>query len=200
MAGFAAAVHRIAAAISAAQNDLLQPPPNVPPAVAAAERLLEVSVADAAEALRALAPLLRVEGAAQPEQDPLWQLVLVQHAVESLQHGAVGIAASLQAEASASRHQAFTEPGALLCGRCVRSQGIAVTPIWPAEHVDVPKLDANRKAFAKSIIRQTAAKLRGNTGSMRQHVSVEQHVKLLIATATAPQRLCRMYEGWTAWL
>ena len=114
----AAAVQRAAAAIAAAQNDLLQPPPNVPPAVAAAQRLVEVSTADASAAVASIQLLTPAAGNSTDSGeggrcDPVQQLALVQHSMESLRLGAVGIATSLQAEASASRLQTSEDAGKL---------------------------------------------------------------------------------------
>jgi phosphatidylinositol kinase/protein kinase (PI-3 family) len=60
-------------------------------------------------------------------------------------------------------------------------------------------MDKNRIAFAKAVIKRTAAKLHGTTTSGRA-LPVAEHARALIAQATSSQRLSRMYEGWMPWL
>jgi phosphatidylinositol kinase/protein kinase (PI-3 family) len=61
-------------------------------------------------------------------------------------------------------------------------------------------MDNNRRVFAKSVMRRVAAKISGSANNGTAHLSVDEQVKYLIAQATSSKRLCRMYEGWMAWL
>ena len=49
-------------------------------------------------------------------------------------------------------------------------------------------------------MKRTAAKVHGTTGAGGAAVPVREHARVLIAQATAPERLSRMYEGWMPWL
>lgn len=66
--------------------------------------------------------------------------------------------------------------------------------------------DAQRQAFAKATLEAFRRKLAGHDMSnsrgegMSHDVAVENHVDLLIKQATSLTNLCRMYEGWTAWI
>lgn len=60
-------------------------------------------------------------------------------------------------------------------------------------------MDKGRVAFAKGVIKRTAAKVHGTTVSGRA-LPVAEHARALIAQASSSQRLSRMYEGWMPWV
>jgi phosphatidylinositol kinase/protein kinase (PI-3 family) len=61
------------------------------------------------------------------------------------------------------------------------------------------KMDKNRIAFAKAVMKRTAAKVHGLLASGHS-LPFEEHARALITQATSAQRLSRMYEGWMPWL
>jgi phosphatidylinositol kinase/protein kinase (PI-3 family) len=60
-------------------------------------------------------------------------------------------------------------------------------------------MDKNRIAFAKAVMKRTAAKVHGLSADGHSLPS-EEHARVLISQGTSAQHLSRMYEGWMAWL
>ena len=66
--------------------------------------------------------------------------------------------------------------------------------------------DAQRSAFAAATLKAFKNKLAGcdistsEADAVSSDVPVEKHVDQLIKQATSLTNLCRMYEGWTAWI
>lgn len=71
-----------------------------------------------------------------------------------------------------------------------------------------PQQDAARAAAATAVMAQFLGKLTGNVegpdgrpgGKYEDGMPVSAHVDYLIWQATNPDNLCRLYEGWTAWI
>lgn len=59
---------------------------------------------------------------------------------------------------------------------------------------------AQRNAFAAATLETFQSKLYGHDGTRHSAMDVEKLVDKVLQQATSQDNLCRMYEGWTAWI
>jgi phosphatidylinositol kinase/protein kinase (PI-3 family) len=60
--------------------------------------------------------------------------------------------------------------------------------------------EQSKNKTAISVLLRVKQKLEGKDNPSRTRMSTQDHVKHLIYAATDPEALCRMYEGWMAWI
>ena len=68
------------------------------------------------------------------------------------------------------------------------------------QKADAESQKAQRIAFAAASLSTFQNKLSGRTAPGGEGLDVKQHVDQLIKQATSLDKLCQMYEGWTAWI
>eukprot|EP00892_Ulva_mutabilis_P006375 jgi/Ulvmu1/4109/UM019_0088.1 len=117
-------------------------------------------------------------------------------ATPMLPHDAVGLV-SVQVEDLLAQLSA-TQQAAEAVTASLQETVLHVRQQNASSGIGVARMDKNRVAFAKAVMKRTSAKLQGSASG--KTLTVEQHVRMLIGQAVSTQRLSRMYEGWMPWL
>ena len=72
------------------------------------------------------------------------------------------------------------------------------SPLIDGENDNAEKTDQQRNDYAVKVLAQIGSKLSGQTSAGK--LSVAEQVTKVVAEATDVDRLCQMYEGWSAWI